>query len=386
MTIVSNKIDQFQVPFLIFFNTYFFWIVILTMRGFALTTSIESAISLILFALIIIVVEFFVQGLLKNLVAAKIGFVFSTMFLIILNLPVLSLEEFEFYYLFILIGYGMFFPGFYTFISEATKDSNNKGSILIVFSFILSFIANLIERYFLLTFNQILNTVLIFVINPILCVLFIISINKLKQIRIREKQQKSSLKAIVKNRLKSIMCSFIIASVFVFQMVLFNNPSLIGISTMFDYDLAMFFIIVSYAIFACIILLFSFQFETKDKKFRLMILIINIIILTTFFLGFLFHSPFQMVLSLVSNVLLLSLLLIIFSYQQSSQIQSSILTIIFVTFILYLLSSAFGIYRFILLIVSLLLFIFSILFLLSNSNRELSISYNIKSRKNIKEA
>lgn len=377
------KIDKYKDSILIFLNTYFFWLVIQTIRGFALTTSFEAAFSLIGLALILVLIEFLLQGFMRNLIAAKVGLGILTIFLIIINLPVLPLTDFENYYLFLLIGYGIFFPGFYDYISKAKNDSNNQGAILIVISFICGFLANLIERYFILTFNPILNLLIIYVITPLFCIGFIIFFRKDRGQEVPEKKKRSSFKDIVKMRVQSIVCSLIIACVFILQMVLYNNPSLIGISILFDYDLTVFFIILTYAIFVFIILFFSFQFETKDKRFQLLILILNGIVLATFLLGFLFHSPIQMVISLISNIIILFLLVVILAYSESAKIQISFLTILLVTLVFYLLSSAFGIYRFVLLIISLIMVISSLFLFLFSSNQELSLSYKKRRDDNV---
>ena len=67
------KIDKYKDSILIFLNTYFFWLVIQTIRGFALTTSFEAAFSLIGLALILVLIEFLLQAFIRNLIAAKVG-------------------------------------------------------------------------------------------------------------------------------------------------------------------------------------------------------------------------------------------------------------------------------------------------------------------------
>ncbi len=372
MTIATEKKDELKVSFLIILNSYFFWFVIQILRLIPIT--VDFIIQFFLILLIALILDFFLQKFFMNLIMVKISFVCFTFILIFLYFT-----DFYILFPFIIISYGIFFPGFYDYVLKSKNNSSNKYTILIVFSFIFSFIANLFERYFLLTFNPIIVNI----ITPILCFLLFILINKRNR-KENEKQEPSSVKFKMKMRLFSIVHTFIIACILSFQIIIFNNPSLIGVSSFFNYDFTVFFILLSYFIFIIISLFLSFQFNAKDKKFRVLIIIINSVVLLTFVVNLLFQSPFQIIFFLLSNFLILFLLVFIFAHQNNYKIKSSFMASFAGNLVIYLLCSLFGLVFFFILIDCLIMFLFSIL-LLPLLKQELSISMNLNRSKNFKQ-
>jgi len=371
------KLNDYKIPVLLLINSFFFWFIIQTFRLIPIDFNFINLLAIIL--AIAVLIDFFIHKYLINTFTLKISFILFTVSLISL-----FTSNLNFFFILIFLSYGLFFPAFINEIIKEDPESNNKWAILIIISLVFSLIANLIERMFFLTFNPIL----VYIIAPLLCILLIFIVKEPgREVKDKNEAQKPNqyfqFDSKIKKSLFSLLNNALIGCIYAFQLIFFNNPSLIGVHLNFSYNLTVFIILISYAGFIAYILYFPIDLTVEDKKLHKFIILFNSVILITFSILFLFHSPFSFILFIISNLFLLILLVFLLSNIKTFNLNAYFFFFFGGGLILFYLCSLYGLPSLFILINCFIMFGCSLI-LLIYFKRDIRISFEFKNQVNFK--
>lgn len=304
-SIISNK--KFRVGLLFFVNTYFFWFIIQTIR--TIPIDVDFVLIFLIIYAIALLCDPLIQKFLTNITTLKASFLAFAILQILY-----SVFSENIYIPLIILSYGLFFPPFLKELQINNSNSKIPFSFLIGISFALGFIVNIIERLFYLTYNW----TFIYIINPFLCFCLLMTIKHQENGRVNEEirdndSMKEGLTIKLKKFLKSTIHTSVISCILSFQLVFYNNPSLIGVASNLNYELSIFSVLLSFTIATILILIWLKNLEIKKKRFNFFLLSTLLILLITFTISTFIPSIVNVFLFGVLNIFLILLLILLFT-------------------------------------------------------------------------
>lgn len=332
MSILSRS--EYNQAFLHFLNCYLFWFVLQAIR--AIPISEEFIIQIIITLIVCVVLELFLRKLLKNSVAMSIS-----VLIIVISQFILIFYEISMLYIVIFIAYGIFFPGYFSKVSQEDQVLKIDSSILITTSLSMSFVLNSLERLFLLHFNPII----IFIASPIMFILLILFLKKEQEPSIlSESSQNTTLtiKEFAIKELSSIFITIIISGIFSFFFVQYNNPSLVAVVSGIDHAWSNLMILTGIVLFIVISIFGSnWIFATQKSTLIFMILTSSIIFIASI-LSFMMISEINLIFQLISVVMLLISFTAFINFIQKKQMHLPFLLLMTINLAIFAIISAIG--------------------------------------------